>query len=510
MTDHREIMRLRSLGLNHSQITESMGIARQTVITVLQKAVAAELDWYTAESMTDKELSEKLFPTASKAAFKMPDYEYVHREMLKPGMTQQLLWYEYCDSCRSTGEIPYQLTQFKKYYRDYVAKTKATMHINRKPGELMEVDWAGQTARLIDSYTGEVLEAYIFVAVLTYSGYAYAEAFGDMKQDSWITAHVNAYNFFGGVTRILVPDNLKTGVTKNTKTELVLNKSYQEMAEHYGTAVIPARVRTPKDKATVEGTVGNISSFILAAVRNQQFFTLTELNAEIRRKLHVFNHRDFQKKDGSRATVFFEEREFLLPLPKNAYELSEWKTATVSFNYHVGVYEQYYSVPFDYIRHRVDVRITRNIIEIFSEGNRIASHVRLHGKPGQYSTVEAHMPPKHQQYTKWDGDKFRDKAAKYGANTAIVIESILTRYKVEQQGYRACMTILKLADTYTPERLEAACKKALSYTPQPNYKTIQTILKSAQDKITDEPETPSNPSEFGFTRGADYYKGGTK
>jgi transposase len=233
--------------------------------------------------MTDKELSEKLFPSPNKAIFKMPDYEYVHREMSKSGVTQQLLWYEYCDHCRSTGEIPYQLTQFKKYYREYVNKTKATMHISRKPGEIMEVDWAGTTAHLIDSATGEVTEAYIFVAALPYSAYSYAEAFGDMKQESWIAAHVNAYSFFGGVTRILVPDNLKTGVVKNTKSELILNKSYQEMAEHYGTAVIPARVRSPKDKSTVEGAVGDISSYILASIRNQQFFTLTELNAEIRR-----------------------------------------------------------------------------------------------------------------------------------------------------------------------------------------------------------------------------------
>lgn len=510
MTDYREILRLRSLGLKHTQIANSLSISRTTAIHILQRAILTETDWRTAEAMTDKELAEKLFPSENKAVFKMPDYEYIHREMAKSGMTQQLLWYEYCDQCRSTGEIPYQLTQFKKYYREYVAKSKATMHISRKPGEIMEVDWAGQTAHLTDSYTGEVLDAYVFVAALPYSGYAYAEAFGDMKQESWITAHINAYSFFGGVTRILVPDNLKTGVIKNTKTELILNKSYQEMAEHYGTAIIPTRVRTPKDKATVEGAVRNISSFILAAIRNQQFFTLLELNSEIRRKLHAFNGRDFQKKEGSRTTLFFEEREYLLPLPKDSFELSEWKSATVSFNYHISVDYQYYSVPFEYIKRKVDVRITRNIVEIFSDSNRIASHVRLHGRQGQYSTVEAHMPPNHQQYLKWDGDRFRKWAAKYGSNTVAVIESILTRYKVEQQGYRACMAILKLADSYTGERLETACARALNYTPQPNYKTIQTILKSAQDKISTESSVPVKDSEFGFTRGSDYYKGGAK
>ena len=322
MTNYREILRLRSLGLNHSRIAESMGISRPTVIAALQRAQAQELNWQTAESLSDIDLAQRLNPAVGgKPSYKLPDYEYIHRELAKPGMTQQLLWFEYCDQCRASGEIPYQLTQFKTHYREYVAKTKATMHIQRKPGELMEVDWAGQTAHLVDADTGELLDAYIFVAALPYSGYAYTEAFMNQEQEAWISAHANAYSFFGGVTRILTPDNLKTGVIKNTRSELVLNKSYQELAEHYGTAIIPARVRSPKDKATVEGTVGNISSFILASIRNQTFFSLKELNNVIREKLHAFNHKPFQKKDGSRATWFAEERSFLLPLPRNSYEL---------------------------------------------------------------------------------------------------------------------------------------------------------------------------------------------
>ena len=435
----------------------------------------------------------------------MPDYELVHRELAKSGVTLQLLWFEYCDKCRDSGEIPYQLTQFKKYYRDYVVKTKATMHINRKPGEIMEVDWAGQTAKLIDTDTGEEIDAYVFVAALPYSGYAYVEAFLSQKQDAWIAAHVNAYGFFGGVTRILVPDNLKTGVVKNTKIETVLNKTYQELAEHYGTAIIPARIRAPKDKPTVEGAVGNISTFILAAIRNQRFFSLREMNAVIREKLHAFNHKPFQKKEGSRASVFAEERTFLLPLPKNAFELASWKIATVQYNYHVSVDGQFYSVPYEYIKRKVDVRLTRNVVEIIFEGIRVCSHVRLHGRQGQYSTQEAHMPPNHQQYTQWNGDRFRKWAAKIGENTATIVETILTGYKVEQQGYRACMALLKMADTYTPERLETACGRALSYTPRPSYKAIQAILKSGQDKISEKSAAPSDPSPFGFTRGADYY-----
>jgi len=509
MTNYREILRLSSLGINHRQIAEGMGIARQTVVTALQRAAGQGLDWSAAEPLSDRELAARLFPQGDgKPSYKMPDYEAVHRELAKPGVTQQLLWFEYCDRCRATGEIPYQLTQFRTYYREYVVKNKATMHINRKPGELMEVDWAGQTAFIVDADTGEAFEAYVFVAVLPYSGYAYAEAFMNREQEAWITAHVNAFEYFGGVARILVPDNLKTGVIKNTKTELVLNRTYQELAEHYGTAVIPARVYTPKDKATVEGTVGLVSTSILAAIRNQKFFALRELNEVIRERLHILNHKPFHNKDGSRALLFSEERASLLPLPKNAYEMASWKTAKVSFNYHIEVDGRYYSVPYEYIKRQVDVRVTRNVIEIFYERTRICSHVRLYDRQNRYSTQEDHMPPNHQQYVQWNGDRFRKWAAKIGPQTARVVESILTGYKVEQQGYRACMALLKLSDSYTSERLEAACDKALFYTPRPSYKSIQTILKSGQDKP--EPAVPAPASKHGFTRGADYYKGGGK
>jgi transposase len=509
MTNYREILRLKSLGINHSQIAESMMLSRQTVVTVAQRAAAQGLDWQSAEALSDRELTAKLFPNGSATPnYLQPDYDYVHREMAKPGVTQQLLWLEYCEQCRGSGKIPYQLTQFKTHYREYLTTTKATMHISRKPGETMEVDWAGTTARIVDRDTGETIEAYVFVAALPYSGYSYAEAFLSRNQESWIAAHVNAYSYFGGVTRIVVPDNLKTGVTKHTREEVVLNKTYHEMAEHYGTAILPARVNTPKDKATVEGAVGNISAFILAAIRNQKFFTLGELNEAIKERLNAFNSKPFQKKDGSRATWFAEEQNYLMPLPLHHFELSEWKIATVAFNYHIGVDEQYYSVPHEYIKRQVDVRLTRATVEVFVEGTRVCSHIRLHGRRGQYSTHEAHMPPKHKQYLQWDGERFRKWAAKIGANTAAVVEAILTGMKVEQQGYRSCMALLKLGDKYTAQRLEFACAKALGYTPKPNYKLVQTILKSGQDRLSDEPAAPEEPSAFSFTRGADYYKGG--
>jgi len=506
MTNYREILRMSSLGINHRQIADGMGIARQTVVTALQRAAAQELDWAAAEPLSDRELAARLYPQGEgKPSYRMPDYDAIHRELAKPGVTQQLLWFEYCDRCRDSGEIPYQLTQFKTHYREHVVKNKATMHINRKPGELMEVDWAGQTAFIVDADTGEAFEAYLFVAALPYSGYAYAEAFLDRGQESWTTAHVNAFEYFGGVARILVPDNLKTGVIKNTKTELVLNRAYQELAEHYGTAIIPARVYTPRDKATVEGTVGVVSTYILAAIRNQKFFTLRELNEVVRERLHALNHKPFQKKDGSRALLFAEERASLLPLPKNAYEMASWKTAKVSFNYHIEAEGRFYSVPYEYIKREVDVRVGRNVVEVFYEGTRICSHVRLYGQD-KYSTNNDHMPPNHQQHAQWNGDRFRKWAAKIGPQTARVVESILAGYKVEQQGYRTCMALLKLGDSYSPVRLEAACDKAFFYTPRPSYKSIQAILKSGHDKP--EPSAPAPMPSHGFTRGADYYKGG--
>jgi transposase len=511
MTDYRELMRLRSIGLNHSQIADSLGASRTTVIHTLQRAAAQGLDWQAVESMGDRELASRLFPQGEgKPSYTMPDYDWVHREMVKPGVTLQLLWMEYSDKCHAVSLLPYQFTQFKKYYREYVVKTQATMHIQRKPGELLEVDWAGQMAELVDPDTGEVLDAYVFVAVLPYSGYAYAEALLSRDQEAWISAHVNAFTFLGGVARILVPDNLKTGVIKNTRSEIVLNRSYQELAEHYGTAIIPARVRAPKDKATVEGTVGNVSTFILAALRNQRFFSLRELNEAIRERLHALNHKAFQKKEGSRAILFAQERASLLPLPVQSFELSLWKIATVQYNYHVSIDSQFYSVPFEYIKRKVDIRLTKSVVEVFFEGNRICSHMRLYGRQGQYGTQQGHMPPNHQQYQQWNGERFRKWAAKIGSHTATVVEGILTGYKVEQQGYRACMALLKMSEQYTAERLEAACIKALRYTPRPPYKTIQTILKSGQDKITDESASPPSPSAFGFTRGADYYRKGDK
>lgn len=318
------------------------------------------------------------------------------------------------------------------------------------------------------------------------------------------------YEYFGGVAKILVSDNCKTAVVHNGGwKDQQINETYQEMAEHYGTAIIPARVRTPKDKPNAEGTVGMISTWITAALRDEQFFSLAELNRAIREKLELFNHRLFQKKTGSRISLFLEEEKpFLTPLPATRFELADWKQATVQFNYHISIEKMLYSVPYEYIKKKVDVRVTEHTIEIFYKHSRIASHRRLTGRPGQYSTITEHMPQDHQRYLEWNGDRFRKWAERIGINTYSVVNAILTSKPVEQQTYRSCMGLLKLAEKYSDSRLEAACKKALSFTASPSYKSVSNILATGADK-TGSSENGSGTTKQkakGITRGAGYYR----
>ena len=508
MTNYREILRMNSLGFNKTEIAQSLQCSRTTVRTVIRLAEEHNLHYPLPKEVSDKDLYETLFPNAAgKIKYKMPDYEHVYKELQRDGVTLDLLWREYVDECRLAGELPYQSTQFNKYYNDFCVKKNTTMHLSHKPGEIMQVDWAGDAMGVIDTTTGELIKVYIFVATLPYSGYSYVEGFFSMDQESWTTAHVNAYKYFGGVTKMIQCDNLKTGVLKHGREEVELNRSYQELAEHYNTAIVPARVRAPRDKAFVEGTVGVISTFIIAALRNRQFLTLTDLNDEIWLKLYEFNHKPFQKKEGSRATLFADEKPFLMELPAEPYELSHWKVATVGPNYHISIDKMNYSVPYEFIKQKVDIRLTRNMVEVFFGGNRICSHVRLYGRANQYSTNEEHMPPDHKKYVAWNSERFISWAAKVGPKTEAVVRAILSSYKIEQQGYRPCLALLKLADKYSVERLEKACAKALTYTPQPAFKHVKAILASGQDKPDHvaEPTSADAASQYGFTRGAEYY-----
>jgi transposase len=510
MTQYREILRLHSRGISQRCIAASCQCSRNTVARVVNRSREMSIGWPLREDLTDGELEKTLFPGADQqqSSRRLPDLEQVHKEMVKPGVTLRLLWTEYCTSCRLAGEQPLMYSQFCYYYQKFAETKRATMHIPRKPGEQIEVDWAGQTAAIINDETGEIIPAYIFVAALSYSQYAYVEAFLSRDQECWIAAHVNMYRHFGGVSKLLVPDNLKTGVERSDWYNPAINKTYHEMAEHYDTAVVPARVMKPRDKPNAEGTVSIISTWIIAALRNQKFFSLAELNQAVFEKLGVFNRKPFQKKEGSRLSGFLEqEKPFLLPLPGTPYELATWKIATVQLNYHIALDRMNYSVPYEYIHQKVDVRITGRVIEVFFNNHRICSHPRLYGYPGQYSTTDAHMPPDHQAYVQWNAARFTAWAQKIGPSTELTVKAILASYKVEQQGYKSCLALIKLADRYSVNRLEAACKKALFYTSTPSYKSVKTILATGQDKVAAEPEPKSsdNSQSFGFTRGASYY-----
>ena len=511
MSGYREILRLNSLGLSRRTIAGSVSRSRDTVSSVLKRAAKLGLSWPLPLEITDSELQKMLFPEKEKVIpARTPDCEYIHKELSKPGVTLTLLWDEYCALCLKNGEIPYQYSQYCKFYNKYAILSNATMHIKRKPGERMEVDWAGQTASIRDSVTGNTIPAYIFVAVLPASQYSYVEAFVKQDLESWITANIHAFAHFGGVPRMVVPDNLKTGVEKTEWYTPVINRTYHEMAEHHGTAIVPARVRKPRDKPSVESTVGDISTWITAALRNQTYFSIAELNEDILKKLGDYNERPFQKRPGSRKSAFLEEEQgLLLPLPITPYEIATWKKATVSFNYHINVDNWYYSVPYEYIKHEVDVRVTSRIVEVFFNGIRICSHSRKMTPHDRYKTVREHMPPQHQKVGDWNAERFTSWAQSMGPNVEETIRSVLAGCRVEQQGYRTCMGILKMSDKYGIERLEAACARALSYTPNPTYRNISAILKSGQDKVMPPKAAKENKGseQHSFVRGAKYYGG---
>lgn len=511
MTNYREILRLSALGLSQQSIAQSCSASKRTVNSVLKAAKRENISWPLDNDQTNAVLAALLFPSADSRETatnkRMPDFEHIHKELLRNGVNKKLLWTEYLEDCRLNGEEPLMYSRFCYYIQRDEEKRRASMHINRKPGEQVEVDWAGDPAYITDPDTGEITKVSVFVGVMSYSQYAYAEAFPDEKQASWITAHVNMYDYFGAVAKILVPDNCKTAVIRkgNSYHDPRINEVYRGLAEHYGTAIIPARVRAPKDKPNAESAVRNISTWIIAALRNEQFFSIAELNQAVRKKLNEFNRRPFQKKAGSRLELFCEEElPMMAKLPATRYELADWASATVLFNYHISYDGMLYSVPYEYIRHKVDVRVTAKTVEIFYNQDRIASHKRLYGRKGQYSTVTGHMPQDHQKYLEWNGDRFRSWAGQIGENTYRVIDSILTSRRVEQQAYRSCMGLLKLAEKYSAERLEAACVQALSYTSSPSYKSVKNILSIMKEPPV---ETDGHTQKAkGITRGADFYR----
>lgn len=516
MSKEKQILQLLHEGYSQRRIASTLRVSRNTVTKVAEAASEHSISKDVLETLEDTELNHMLFPEeALIPTLVTPDFAYIHKELLKSGVTLKLLWQEYVDTCRDTGKPPYGYSQYCKLYQDYVAQYKLTMHIQHKPGDKLMVDWAGTSLPLYDKVTENNCKVYLFVATLPFSMYCYAQACRTMKEEDWINAHTSMYEFFGGVTRILTPDNLKVGIVSNKKYEdPVVNRSYQELADHYHTALLPARVLAPRDKAAVEGSVGNLTSHIIARLRNRKFFDIHSMNKAIRRELERFNDAPFQKKDGSRHSVFLEEElPFLQPLPRYPYEFAQWKSATVQLNYHIAIDFQNYSVPYEYVRKKVDVRYTKNSIEVYYKGNRICSHKRLYGRRGQYSTLPEHMPVNHQLYSEWDKARFLKWASGIGEATYMVIRKIFDSYRIEEQAYKGCLSLLKLADKYTPERLECACKAALERIPSPRYKNIRLILESGNDQVSKSSgqsfSKPVSDESYALVRGASYYGGGS-
>lgn len=516
MIHYRKILELGGEGISLRAISSSTGNSRQKVTEVIRLAEKKGLVCPLGDEMTDKWIEDFLYPEkALEASGRQPlDFDYIHRELAKPNVTLSLLHYEYEAECRANKRIPYSYRSFLRHYSTYANKYKATMRIRRKPGEIMEVDWAGSTAFVVDRDTGEKLKAYIFVATLPCSQLSYAEATLSMNLHAWIKAHNRAFDYFGGATQIIVPDNLKASVTKHTTQELILNPTYREMAEHYNTVVMPARVRSPKDKSSVEGSVGTLSTWIIAALRNTQCFSIDELNEEVWKKLDEFNNRPFTRKSGNRLSAFEEEEKFALsPLPSTPYKMSEWKTAKVRPDYHISVESMFYSVPYEYINQQIEVRLSDDLVEIFFNHMRIASHKRLYGKFGQLSTSRDHMPDNHKLFVDQTPETAIEWGESIGEFTLKVIQYILDTSQTEKLALQSVFSLKKSERRYTKYEIERACKMIVQMTKRPTVKSIQAILKSNKKNDAEQElkrHTEINNNNYSFTRGASYYGGTDK
>jgi transposase len=411
------------------------------------------------------------------------------------------LWLEYKE-IHPTG---YQYSYFCDLYREWAGRLDLPMRQNHRAGEKLFVDYAGQTMPVVDRSTGEVHQAQIFVAVSGASNYTYAEATATQTLADWIGSHVRTFAFMGGVHELIVPDNLASGVTSPCRYEPEANPAYQELAAHYNTAVLPARVRKPRDKAKVESGVLGVERQILARLRNRTFFSLAELNAAIKALLVEYNNRPFQKLPGSRRSMFESiDRPALKPLPVQPYQYGEWKKATVNIDYHVEVDRHYYSVPYQLVKKKVEVRLTSATVECFYDGKRVASHLRSR-QPGRHTTIAEHMPKPHREYAAWTPERLVRWAAKSGGATAKLVENILQSRVHPQQGFRSCLGIMRLGKQYGPQRLEAACARALVINAL-SYRSIVSILKTGLDQQPVSTPPPQPTIEHANVRGPEYYQ----
>lgn len=493
--------------LSDRKIARSCKLSRSTVKDYLIRFQTSDLPWPLPDAIDETTIEQRLFPPSSEALKQqqqLPNWSQIHKDLRRQGMTLALVWQEY----KAADPAGYQYSWFCDKYREWRQHLNVVMRQHHVAGEKLFLDYAGQTMPVTDTHTGEVTRVQIFVATLGASSYTYCEATLSQSLPDWIGSHVRAFAFFGGLPNILVPDNLKSAVSTPHLYEPGNNLTYQEMAEYYHVAVVPARVRKPQDKGKVESAVQIVERWILARLRDCTFFTLQALNDAIKPLLAEMNGRPFQKMpDSSRQSLFVSlDKPALKPLPATPYEFAEWKDATVHIDYHIDIERHYYSVPFVLARKRLSVRITSQIIECFHRGERVASHRRSRIRGG-FSTDKAHMPESHRQYAEWTPERLQNWAGKTGSSTQAVIEHILASRKHPEQTFRSCLGIMRLGKSYTPERLEQACRRAL-HLETFSYRSLESILKKNLDQQPLPESTPGVPlpDQHENLRGPEYFK----
>jgi transposase len=492
------------LQCSQRDIASSLQISKTTVFDYLNRAKLAGITWPLPPDTSERDLFNRLFlPVKANTLDRpLPDWEWVCREIRKKGMTLRLLWREYRD-VHSTG-LGY--SQFCERYRDYLKHTSPIMRQIYKAGEKAFVDYAGMTVPWIDVITGEIHDAQIFVGAMGASQFTFAEATATQSMPDWILSHIRMWEYFGGVSAVVVPDNLKSGVTKAHRYDPDINFNYQQLSKHYGFAIVPARVREPQDKAKAENAVGCIEKQILAPLRHITFTSLAEINAAIRPRLMAFNQQLFQKMKTSRQLLFDEiDKPALNPLPSDRYQYAEWRVAKINIDYHFVFEDHYYSVPYQYIHQKVELRVSAHTVECFYESKRLSSHPRSYLKY-KYSTSTEHMPPAHRAHAEWTPERMKRWANKIGPDTVQFIDHLIASRPFPEQAFRACLGVLRLGSRYGEARLEKAC--AIAYEAgATRYSQIELILKNKLDAIphSHEVNTPQvSPHEN--IRGSDYYK----
>jgi transposase len=467
----------------------------------LSRFKASGLTWPLPETVDDRQLEQRLFPTERKLQYTLPDFTAVHTALKRRGVTLYLLWEDY----RGSEPLGLSYSRFCYQYRDFKQTLSPVMRQTHIAGEKCFVDFAGLCLEWITPDDGESHRAQIFVGTMGASNYTYVQALASQTLPDWIMAHVRMFEFFGGVTAMVVPDNLRSGVTKAHHYDPDINPTYQDVANHYGVAVVPARARAPKDKAKVEAAVKHVEQRILAKLRDHTFFSLSDINAAITPLLTELNAAPFQKLPGSRLSEFETvDKPALKPLPTYRYQYATWKKVRVNIDYHIDIEHHYYSVPNRYCKYEIDCRITNTLIECYYRSKLITTHKRAYRKG--HTTVTEHMPKAHQEYAKWTPERIIDWAAKTGEHTATLIRSMIESRPHPQQAYRACLGVLRLSKSYSNDRLEKAAKRSLALGAL-SYQSIASMLKHGlEDKPLPTASAQANPPiKHEHVRGGEYF-----